>query len=501
MKLDPRSDISQFVTFMVNQEIFGVLIHAVEEIITLPDKITPVPRAPYYFSGMINLRGEVISVIDLRNRFHMPAAVPTNMTRILIVSVNGVKVGMIVDAVTRVLPINSKDVRPPPAIVSRSESSYIFGSVRQNEGVLLLIDTDLLIDPAELVLHNHIPKDDKKTNLAHPLQVSKTYRERILIGFRLNQDYYALDINYVEEIIEMPKITLVPEMADKIEGIFYQRDQALPILRLGRRFLLPDIAYTEDTSVLIVNDDRLMMGLIVDQITEVFHVLENDIVPPPPNISGRSAEQLDGIIKIKRNDHTEVIMALNLPSLLTEDEQAHLQQLRDELNDIEDETSEEETHSEIISILKFKVGEETFAVRVLEINEITTIQKMVRVPKAPPFVKGVINLRGDVITIIEMATFFGNQPLPVSEKTRIIIIEVNDQKAGFQVDQILGIDHVPYHLFEKPVGINRQYNEFVEGIGRTSEKGEIVILIDTPETLSQAEFYDGDIEPALLESP
>ena len=93
------SDISQFVTFTVNNESFGVLIQIVEEIIILPEKVTPVPRAPTYFSGMINLRGEIISVIDLRQRFQLPPVEPTNMTRILVVSITGIKVGMIVDAV------------------------------------------------------------------------------------------------------------------------------------------------------------------------------------------------------------------------------------------------------------------------------------------------------------------------------------------------------------------------------------------------------------------
>ena len=132
MKLDPHSEISKFVTFSLENEVFGVLIHAVEEIITFPEKITPVPKAPHYFSGMINLRGEVISVIDLKRRLDMPSREHAETTRILIVSIAGVKIGMIVDFVSRVLPISKKDVRPPPAIVHESAAKYIFGSVKQD---------------------------------------------------------------------------------------------------------------------------------------------------------------------------------------------------------------------------------------------------------------------------------------------------------------------------------------------------------------------------------
>ena len=501
MKIDPHVAVSQFVTFVVNKEVFGVLIHAVEEIITLPDTITSVPRAPHYFLGMINLRGEVISVIDLRRRFNMPDAEPTHMTRILIVSISGMKVGMVVDSVTRVYPIASKDVRPPPAVMHRGDSKYIFGSVQQKDSIILLLDSDALIDPEELTLHSQEPPSGSGKKI-QPMQVAEVLKERILIGFRLGNENYALDINYVEEIIELPKITAVPEMADKIEGIFYQRDHALPILKLARRFSMQVEDYTEDTAVLIVNEGGMSMGIIVDQITEVFHVLENDIVPPPPNISGRSAEQLEGIIKVKREHETEVIMALSLPDLLTEDEQSYLEELQNELNEADEEFLESQTVSEVVSILKFRVSDEVFAIRVMEINEITVMQKMVRVPKSPPFVNGVINLRGDVITIIEMAKLFGSIPKEITPLTRIVIVEVNQQKAGFQVDQILGIEHVPQDLFDKPSEmIKGQYNRFVEGIGRVSEDSEIIIMIDTVETLAQSELYDTEWEPALLEAP
>ncbi len=502
MKMDPHAEVSQFVTFTLNDEVFGVLIHAVEEIIPLPEKVTPVPKAPHYFSGMINLRGEVISVIDLKKRFNMEVSEYAEVTRILIVSISGVKIGMVVDSVSRVLPIVAKDVRPPPAIMHQTNSKYIFGSVQMENAVLLLLDTDELIDPDELSVYRQHTEDEKQGAGGGALQVAEISEERILIGFKLRNENYAMDINYVEEIIELPKITPVPEMAQLLEGIFHQRDRALPILRLSRRFRMPDADLTEDNPVLIVNEGGLVMGYIVDEITEVFRVFESEIVPPPANISGRSAEQLEGIIKVTRDGETEVVMALNVEKILTDEEHEHLIELNEGLNDSEEDISDEEMSSEIISILKFRVSGETFAIRVPEINEITTPQKMVQVPKAPPFVNGVINLRGDVITILDLAKLFENSSQSISESTRIVIVAIDEQKAGFQVDRILGIEHVPYSLFEKPSGLVRgQYNMFVEGIGREPDKDEVIILMDVQETLAQSEMYDGSWGNMLLEAP
>lgn len=500
------SDISQFVTFTVNNESFGVLIQIVEEIIILPEKVTPVPRAPTYFSGMINLRGEIISVIDLRQRFQLPPVEPTNMTRILVVSITGIKVGMIVDAVIRVFPIAKNEVRLPPAILNHSESKYIFGSVQQEETVLLLLDTDELIPPEELHFQQQLQEEQEAGEVVANTtsrEMIPHEQERILIGFKLGEEHFSLDITHVEEIIELPQITPVPEMSNLIDGIFYQRDQALPILGLGRRFHMPQAKFTEDTAVLIVREQDLFLGFIVDQITEVFHILPDDMLALPANISGKSAEQFEGIVKVNFSEaETTVVMALNLQNILTEEEQEHLLTLQEELNEIEDHALGEENTSETISLLKFRVNDEIFALRVLEINEITTMQKMVAVPKAPRFVNGVINLRGDIITIIGMAKLFGSDVAPITEKSRIIVVQIGEQKAGFQVDQIIGIDHFSYALFEAPSGILKgQYNLFIEGIGREPNTDEVIILIDTQETLTQSEMYDGEWTPPLLEAP
>jgi len=453
---------------------------------------------------MINRRGDIISVIDLRQRFLLPPVEPTNMIRILVVSITGIKVGMIVDAVIRVFPIAKKDVRLPPAILNHSESNYIFGYVQQGETDLLLFDTDELIPPEELHFQQQLQEeqDSGESTTTTSREMIPHEQERILIGFKLGEEHFSLDITHVEEIIELPKITPVPEMNNLIDGIFYQRDQALPILRLGRRFHMPQAEFTEDTTVLIVREQDLSLGFIVDQITEVFHILPDDMLALPANISGASAEQFEGIVKVNFSEaETTVVMALNLQNILTEEEQEHLLTLQEELNELEDHALGEESTSETISLLKFRVNDEIFALRVLEINEITTMQKMVAVPKAPRFVNGVINLRGDIITIIGMAKLFDSDVAPITEKSRIIVAQVGEKKVGFQVDQIIGIDHFSYDLFEAPSGILKgQYNLFIEGIGREPDKDEVIILIDTHETLTQSEMYDGEWTPPLLEA-
>ena len=107
----------QLVVFELANELFGVDIGAVESIIKM-QAITRVPQSPEFVEGVINLRGKVLPVIDLRLRFGLPAVEVTKGNRIMVITLGGTQVGMIVDGVSEVLSISDGDVEPPPAMAA-----------------------------------------------------------------------------------------------------------------------------------------------------------------------------------------------------------------------------------------------------------------------------------------------------------------------------------------------------------------------------------------------
>lgn len=124
---------NQLVVFDLADEHYGVNIARVEGIIKM-QPITVVPRAPAFVEGVTNLRGEVLPVIDLRRRFGMPAEETTVDTRIVVVEVDGTKVGMVVDAVNEVLRVREEDVEPPSPLVTTVDSAFIQGIVKVGGG-------------------------------------------------------------------------------------------------------------------------------------------------------------------------------------------------------------------------------------------------------------------------------------------------------------------------------------------------------------------------------
>lgn len=145
---DKDSALLQLVTFHIGEEEFGVEILKVQEIIRMIG-ITRVPKAPAFVEGVINLRGKVIPIIDLRKRFGMAAQEHDKHTRIIVIEIKNVIVGFVVDSVSEVLRIPSSTVEPPPAIISGIESEYISGVGKLADRLLILLDLDRLLKQSE----------------------------------------------------------------------------------------------------------------------------------------------------------------------------------------------------------------------------------------------------------------------------------------------------------------------------------------------------------------
>jgi purine-binding chemotaxis protein CheW len=135
---DGMKDESQLVTFLLNEEEFGFDIMSVQEIIRLP-KMAKVPRTPAYVEGIANLRGVVLPVIDMRNRFGMEVAEQTDRTRVLVVDINGVKTGLRVDRVKQVTRVLRSDIEAPPAAIRGTTSDYLEGVVKLDKGKRIIM--------------------------------------------------------------------------------------------------------------------------------------------------------------------------------------------------------------------------------------------------------------------------------------------------------------------------------------------------------------------------
>ena len=139
----------QLVSFLLGEEEFGADILMVQEIIRM-QPITRVPNAPHFVEGVINLRGKVIPIVDLRKRLNVEGVKDSRKLRIIVVDVAGKITGFIVDSVSQVLRIPKSTIEPPPSIVVAGiESEYITGVSKLDDKLLILLDFSKILTQRE----------------------------------------------------------------------------------------------------------------------------------------------------------------------------------------------------------------------------------------------------------------------------------------------------------------------------------------------------------------
>ncbi|MDR1466048.1 MAG: chemotaxis protein CheW [Treponema sp.] len=144
---------NQLVTFQLGEELYGINIMDVKEIVRVQD-IRAIPNAPSYVEGIFHLRNEIIPIINLHKRFHLQKLATTEEDALLsgfvIIDIDGMKLGVIIDRVSRVVTIAKEQVQPPPQIASGIGSEYVHGVVRQEHGYLIILSIRDLFNPKEL---------------------------------------------------------------------------------------------------------------------------------------------------------------------------------------------------------------------------------------------------------------------------------------------------------------------------------------------------------------
>jgi purine-binding chemotaxis protein CheW len=143
-----QDPILQWVTFRLDDETYGINVMQVQEVLRMTE-IAPVPGAPDYVLGIINLRGNVVTVVDTRKRFSLPAKEPDDATRIVIIEADKHIVGILVDSVAEVVNLRASEIETAPNVGNDEGSKYIQGLFSREDGILILVDLNKLLNEDE----------------------------------------------------------------------------------------------------------------------------------------------------------------------------------------------------------------------------------------------------------------------------------------------------------------------------------------------------------------
>lgn len=140
---------NRYLKFELGGEYYSLPLLDVREV-TPPPKTTPLPNSPDYFVGVMNLRGQIVSIVDLRKKLRINAKEDQSQQAIVITEIEGVNIGLIVDAISSVMNVGSQDLMPLPEFKSKVNSKFIRGVFKEGEELVVLLDMPLVLDIQEI---------------------------------------------------------------------------------------------------------------------------------------------------------------------------------------------------------------------------------------------------------------------------------------------------------------------------------------------------------------
>lgn len=139
-----NAELSRFIEFSLGREDYAIPLLMVREVISVPDT-TPIPKSPTHFLGIMNLRGQVISVVDLRKKLKVEAK-QDKEEAVIIVDIGGMNIGVVVDSINKVLAFSSEEVSEMPEVENQLNTQYIFGVYKKENSLTILLDIAKVLD-------------------------------------------------------------------------------------------------------------------------------------------------------------------------------------------------------------------------------------------------------------------------------------------------------------------------------------------------------------------
>jgi purine-binding chemotaxis protein CheW len=296
----------------------------------------------------------------------------------------------------------------------------------------------------------------------------------------------------VQEIVQVPEAVIhVPRSDSHVLGVMTLRSRLLPLVNLRSMFALAHRDLDEKSRIVVLTLNGVSVGVVVDAVSEVLRVSKSGVDPLPALLAreGNLAE----ITSICRLDNgkrmVSIVTARNLfgHSVIkealsamnegkAEDSQLQAKEVEDNLDDDE-------------QVVIFRLDKEEFGAPIASVQEIVRIpDELIRVPKAPSFVEGVINLRGTVLPVIDLRLRLGLEQVERSDRQRIMVFLISDVRTGFIVDQVAEVLRIPKAAIEPAPQLSAEQGMLLSRMANLEKQKRMVQLLDPPHLMERNEL-------------
>lgn len=475
-KKDQKSLSMDLVTFKINDIEYALPVSYVKEIIRIPYMIKP-PNAQKEIIGICYLRGDILPIIDTEMLFNGTLSEQKENSRVIVLDNNKQRVGLLSDKVSEVISITYDDIKEVPSNIGRIERIYLDGIVIKDNGkrVIILLNIEGILKPGRY----ETDAADQIYDIAKTESTKQqdTEEDQILL-FSMDSVEYGISISHVNEIIRLPKLINSPYAPSYVEGVFAIRNKVIPLINLGKYLNINEHKPNETDKVIILNLEGTLIGFLVENVSRIIAVKKEFI------FDNTQKEGFSKYIKefVSAGNDKRLIQVLDIYKM------KDLWEYKEIINDLKTDYNQRDTENknEFEHIVIFKLDNQEYGVNIGYVNEIRRINEITRLPKAPYFIDGMIDLREEILPIINLKKMFDMQGVYTHIENKIVVAEYENRKVGILIDGTSGIMKLPKNNIEDAPIIQNdsKYKNYIYKVAKFNNNDRNIIILNFPEILS-----------------
>ncbi len=427
-------------SFLVGSAEFALSVNNVQEVVNEPDTYSQVPLAPDYLLGLFNLRGIVIPVVDMRSIFEIEEptteveSANTAPRKIAVIEHGSLCIGLLFDATCEVFNGCEKERCQFSDRTGHIQRAVIEGVFKMNDGRRIV----QILDVKALLNLDSVPHSDSSGSRFHATQRRGPRRQ--CISFTVGNARCALNIEAIKEIINIGAIENTMLAGELCLGAIDIRGNTVPILNfsglLGYSKIETDgLCESDATRVIVMKVDDHLFGLLVSSINSIISYFDDELIPFP--VLGKEKTAMFAGCVVKEGS-TEQTVVLKHDEILSSEEIAMATQGHSKLFTDKDvaKIDSEKKKLDRKTLLTFSLTDRYG----LDINEVKEVIEMptdlVKTPKQLPHILGMVNLRGELVAIINAHALYQLDEPDSSATKKVLVFESNANKYGLVVDSV-----------------------------------------------------------------
>jgi purine-binding chemotaxis protein CheW len=475
----------QFLTFRVGARLYALPAQDVAEVIRTPP-VARLPQSPASLLGLANLRGEILPLASVGRLLGRGAGEAGASARAIVLN-GAAPVALAVDSVEALLAVEDDRVETRQAVLAADPGERLTGAFQAGgeADVARILDIQSLLAGAFTPRARTARKPQTLVAQAD-VHAAAAATQHKLVTFEVAGQEFALALEDVREIVPAPEtLARSPHSEALVLGVAAYRGGLLPMLSLRGLLGFPMASDGDDREKVVVTIvGGVLVGLVADRMRSILSADPHLIDPTPPLLAARSGGE-SRIKAIYRGEAGRRLVSILSPEQLFREDV--MQRLGGQ-TELAPRAVDESRQSGALRFLVFRLGDDDFGLPIEAVDEVANAPAQVtRVPKTPKFLEGVVNLRGEVLPVVDQRKRFEMPALADGSRRRLIVVRTAKRRAGLIVDAVSEVVASSAEAIEPAPDLTGEANRLVNGVINLEAQGRIVLLLDPDELLSRSE--------------